>query len=75
MRTKPIRCSELTSEYVNNRFGFIWIGGRVVIHVNSQVVSNAKNALTRMMSQEERSDPILYSRTLTEIIGNDVLYG
>lgn len=28
-----------------------------------------------MMSQTVRSDPILYSRTLTELIGNNVLYG
>ena len=67
------------SEYVNNSFGFIWIGGRVAIPwnygVNSQVVTEAKNALTQMMSQAERSDPVLYSRTLTELIGRDVLYG
>ena len=69
----------LTSEYVNNNFGFIWVGGRVAIPwnygVNSRVVTDAKNALTQKMSQRVRSDPILYSRTLTELIGNDVLYG
>ena len=38
--------SDLTSEYVNNNFGFIWVGGRVAIPwnygVNSQVVTDAK---------------------------------
>ena len=38
------------SEYVNNNFGFIWVGGRVAIPwnygMNSKVVTDAKNALT-----------------------------
>ena len=68
----------VTSEYVNNNFDDIWIGGRVAIPwnygVNSQVVSDAKNALTQMMPQAE---PVLrvYSHTLTQLIISDVLYG
>ena len=71
--------NSVTNEYVNNNFGYIWIGGRVAIPwnygINSQVVTDAKNALTQMMSHAERSDPVLYSRTLTQLIGSDVLYG
>ena len=49
--------SDLTSEYVSNNFGFIWIGGQTAIPwnygVNSQVVTDAKNVLTQMISQAE----------------------
>ena len=69
----------ITSEYIDNNFGFIWAGEQVAIPwnygINSQVVIDAKNALTQMMSRLERSDPLLYSRTLTQLIGRDVLYG
>ena len=54
---RQIPSSDLTSEYVNNNFGFIWVGGRLAIPwnfgVNSQVVSDVKSALTQMMSQAE----------------------
>ena len=69
----------LMDEYVNNNMGFIWTGSVGIpwgYAVGSQAVTEAKNALMKLIPEASvRSDPVLYSRALTERIGSRVLYG
>ena len=69
---------DLMYEYTNNRWGFIWRGPTGLpwdYAVGSQVVIAARNALMAMLPASTRSDPVLYSRALTELINSHVLEG
>ena len=68
----------LTSEYINNNCGYIWTGDVAIpwdYAVGSLTTTRSKNDLMEMMSTSERSNPVLYSRALTRLIGSNVLYG
>ena len=70
--------SAFNDEYLNNNYGYIWKGSRAIpwnYAVGSQVVTDSKNRLTRLMSRTERSSEVEYSRALSKLIGNNVLYG
>ena len=70
--------SAFNDEYLSNNYGYIWTG-RVAIPwnyaVGSRVVTDSKNRLTQLMSPTERSSQVEYSRALSRLIGNNVLYG
>ena len=69
----------MTDEYIDNNNGYIWIGGNIAIPwnyaVRSQVVTESKDRLMKLMSQTERSNQALYSRALTTLINTHVLIG
>ena len=70
--------NDLMNEYTNNNFGFIWIASTGIpwnYAVGSEVVTNAKNDLMAMLPESTRSDEVLYSRALTELIHLHVLLG
>ena len=66
------------NEYLHNNYGFIWRATAGLIWdyaVGSLVVTQATNALMQLIPPAERANPVLYSRTLTQLIGNRVLQG
>ena len=68
----------LTDEYLNNNYGYIWVWGGGLpwtYAVGSDVVTRSRNHLIQLMSREERSNQIQFSRALTRLIGNNVLLG
>jgi len=68
----------LMDEYLNNDFGYIWTGTVGLpwdYAIRSGVVMDALDVLREQMSPEVRSNKVLYSRSLTELIGSSVLYG
>ena len=67
-----------TNEYLYNNYGYIWLNNLAIpwnYAVGSGVVIRSRDLLTQLMTQEERSNEIQYSRALTRLIGRNVLHG
>ena len=65
-------------EYIENNCGYIWIGNGAIpwnYAVGSQAVTDSTSALMQMMTQAERKDQVLYSRAMSQLVGNEVVRG
>ena len=65
-------------EYINNNCGYLWLANVGIpwdYAVGRKAVTDSTSALMNMMSPAQRSDKVLYSRALSELIGNYVVRG
>ena len=65
-------------EYIDNNCGYLWLANGGIAWdyaVGSKAVTDSTSALMGMMTPTERADKVLYSRKLSELIGNYVVCG
>ncbi|MBA4719388.1 MAG: hypothetical protein HRO68_09955 [Nitrosopumilus sp.] len=75
---RQVTSSAFTDEYINNNYGFIWVGGQAIYWnyaVGSDVVAESVRRLADLMSPAERTNAVTYSRALTRVINQHVLLG
>ncbi len=70
--------TKFTNEYLYNNYGYLWLWQRGIIWnyaVGGAVVAESYNRMLGLMTVQERSSYVLYSRALTRVIGQNVLFG